>query len=189
MGNVGVRGIGFVAMQAFAVAIAWMLLYWLNEWLFESVAVSQHISWVFLPAALRMLAVLLTGWVGVLGLFVGSLITGFYSIDHASVGQVIALAGVSALAPMLALIVVGRALRLHRNLQGFNVSQLLILSLVCAGLTAGLHGLNLVMSEIVPSFFQAFVPLFVGDLAGTLIMLYLAKWIAELFGPANAQPT
>jgi hypothetical protein len=176
-------------LQALFVALAWVGLYWLNEWLFERVVVSQYIAWVFLPAALRMLAVLLTGWVGVLGLFIGSFITGLHGLGQGALGQVIGLAGVSALAPMLALLMVSRGFRLAPTLQGFSASQLLILSLLCAGLTAGIHSIHFVLSGVVPTFLEAFVPMFVGDLIGTLLMLYLAKLLVHLLGSTTRTAT
>ena len=54
---------------------AWCSAYYLNEWLFlQFILVKNFISWVFLPAAIRVLAVLLAGWIGVVGDFLGMLI-------------------------------------------------------------------------------------------------------------------
>ncbi len=53
----------------------WIGLYDLNCWAFEAFMVSPLIAWVFLPAAVRLLVVLLGGWPGALGLGLGTLIT------------------------------------------------------------------------------------------------------------------
>jgi hypothetical protein len=175
-------------VQALIVAITWVTLYVINDWLFEFVAVSEHVSWVFLPAAVRMLAVLLAGWSGVAGLFVGSLITGLYGFDGASVGQVVVLAGLSALAPMLALTLCASWLNLRSDLRGLSALQLLALSVVCGALTAGLHSLHLWGFGVVGQFSDAFLPMFVGDLVGTVTMLYVAKILLSQVGSKPQSP-
>ena len=174
--------------QVLVVAIAWVTLYLVNDWLFQFVAVSEYVSWVFLPAAVRMLAVLLAGWFGVAGLFVGSLITGLYGFDGTPIGQVVVLAGLSALAPMLALILCTSWLNLRSDLRGLSALQLLALSVVCGALTAGLHSLHLWGFGVVGQFSDAFLPMFVGDLVGTVTMLYVAKILLSQVGSKPQSP-
>lgn len=175
--------------QLLIVATVWVSLYLVNDWLFQFVAVSQYISWVFLPAAVRMLAVLLAGWTGVAGLFLGSLVTGLYGFYGASLGQVVVLAGLSAFAPMLAFIVCAHLLGLRADLQGLSAMQLVVLSFVCALFTAGLHSVHLYAFGAVEAFFEAFIPMFVGDLVGTIAVLYLAKILMGLMGPTKPAAT
>lgn len=53
----------------------WCSNYYLNEWLFSQfILFEDFISRVFLPAAIRGLAALLAGWVGIEGDFLGMLI-------------------------------------------------------------------------------------------------------------------
>jgi hypothetical protein len=48
----------------------WCSIYYLNEWLFSQfILFEDFISRVFLPAAIRGLAALLAGWVGIEGDF------------------------------------------------------------------------------------------------------------------------
>ena len=44
-----------------AVALLWVALFEVNNWLFSITEVSRYINWIFLPAALRVLAVLVLG--------------------------------------------------------------------------------------------------------------------------------
>jgi hypothetical protein len=46
-----------LAASAIAVALLWVLLFRLNRWALSSFDVTVFISWIFLPAAIRMLAV------------------------------------------------------------------------------------------------------------------------------------
>ena len=53
------------------VALAYWLLYDLNAWFFASFSFTATVAWIFLPAAIRVIAVLLLGWRGFAGLFIG----------------------------------------------------------------------------------------------------------------------
>lgn len=175
--------------HAAGVAVVWILLYVLNDWLFSSVAVTEHLSWVFLPAAVRMLAVLLFGWVGAIGLFVGSLLTGWYSMLDPHVVGLVTLAGFSALAPLAAFLLCTRCFNFKHDLQGLDATQLICLSLVSAALTAGIHNLHFSAVGHVEHFWAGFVPMFVGDVLGTFAMLYLAKFLVGLALSNQPKPT
>lgn len=166
--------------HASGVAVVWILLYVLNDWLFSSVAVTEHLSWIFLPAAVRMLAVLLFGWVGALGIFVGSLLTGWYSMVDPNLIGLVTLAGFSALAPLVAFLLCTRCFNFRHDLQGLGASQLICLSLLSAAFTAGIHNLHFSAVGHVEHFWAGFVPMFVGDVIGTFAMLYLAKFVVGL---------
>jgi hypothetical protein len=152
-----------VATHLAVVAGVWVCLYVLNDWLFSQVAISVYASWIFLPAALRMLAVLLCGWVGVAGLFIGSLMTAF--------------AGLSALAPMMAYLLCIRWFNWQSDLRGLSATQLVVLSLLVALIGASMHNLHLIGIGAIDSFGPTFVTMFVGDMAGTFIVLYAAKFL------------
>jgi len=158
----------------------WVLLYVLNDWLFEQVALSAYASWVFLPAALRMLAVLLCGWTGVVGLFLGSLVTGFYTHGVNDPGMLFVLAGLSALSPMVAFLMCIRWFGWRSDLRGLKATQLVVLSVLVSLCGAGLHNLHFMAIGATSEFGQTFTAMFVGDLIGTFIVLYGAKLLIGL---------
>ena len=82
----------------------WIGLFALNGWLFDRLAFSEQVSWIFLPAALRMIAVLLAGWVGALGIFLGSVATSIYLLGLNDPDYILIVGGISALAPTAALL-------------------------------------------------------------------------------------
>ena len=172
--------------QVLFVASVWVLLYVLNDWLFDQVAISAYASWVFLPAALRMLAVLLCGWVGVVGLFVGSLITGIYTHGLLDPGMLVVLAGLSALSPMVAFLVCTRWFGWRSDLRGLSATQLVVLSLLVSLCGAGLHNMHLLAIGAIETIGQTFVTMFVGDMVGTFVVLYTAKFLIGLV-PLNKQ--
>lgn len=178
-----------LAGQVLIIATVWVTLYIVNDWLFSQLAISDRTSWIFLPAALRMLAVMLLGWVGALGLFVGSLLTGWFGTQSPQLDDLIVVSGISALAPLFAYFFSIKILRIRSDLRGLNASCLLMLSVVCAAVCAGLHSAHFSMAGYVQEFFDVFVPMFAGDLIGTLIVLYAAKIVIGLMGSGRAETT
>jgi hypothetical protein len=166
--------------QAFGVAVVWLVLYVLNDLMFSSAAVTEHLSWFFLPAFIRMLAVMLFGCVGALGIFVGSLCSGWYSMLEPNYISVLTLAGFSAIAPLAAFLLCSQYFSFKRDLRGLSATQLICLGMVSAALTAGIHNLHFSAVGHVDNFWDGFVPMFVGDALGTFAMLYLAKLLVGL---------
>jgi hypothetical protein len=166
------------------------MLYRLNEWFFETLAFSERVSWIFLPAALRMLAVLAAGWVGALGIFVGSLITAGYSDIFYDTSTVLVLAGLSALSPVIALLVGARVFGIKSNLEGLQAGQLIGLSVLVAAFAAVLHSAGFMLLGLSAGLADSLFPMFVGDLLGTLLFLYLARliinvWVSRHRGAAS----
>ena len=95
-----------IRQQLFEVAVVvllWTLLFELNDWMFSSVERTPFINWVFLPAALRVVAVLLLGWRGVAGLFLGALLTNRPEWG-VNLMDTLALSTLSAAAPWVAVV-------------------------------------------------------------------------------------
>jgi len=160
------------------ITCAWCSTYYLNEWLFSQfILVEGFISWVFLPAAIRVLAVLLAGWVGVVGLFLGSAATFMFASGHEPVAiHILVLAAISSIAPMLALLTCAKCLNIQKSLKGLSASNLFVLCAVSA------------MFSVLPfnvayyyffgfsiNIFDGIGPMFIGDFLGMLIVFYLIR--------------
>ena len=107
---------------ALAVAVLWTCLFYANEWLFSNLSVSKVIHWIFLPAAIRMLAVMALGWVGAIGLFIGALLTNDM-VSHSAWADAIAIAALSALGPLAAVRFCTQRLGLREDFAGLRPTQ------------------------------------------------------------------
>ena len=161
------------------VVLLWCLVYYLNEWLFTSfVFIQDAISWVFLPAAVRLFAVLLAGWVGVFGLFLGSIVTSILASDYdPTVSHMLVFASISSMAPMLALLLCAWGLKIDNNLQGFSASNLLVLCATSALLSVFSHNFAFYYFGHIVNISDGLGPMFTGDFLGMLIVLYLVRLI------------
>lgn len=153
---------------------AWIVLYQLNAWWFAALDWADGVNWIFLPAAVRLLAVLLFGSAGALGLFLGGLVT-MSVIEDAPWPKAVGIAGVSALAPLLAIGLMLQRLRLPASLCGLGTRALVLLALASAASSVLLHNLYYWFSAHRGDPLSGLLPMFAGDIAGTFIVLYLAR--------------
>ncbi len=162
---------GQAAAGAAVSALAYMFFYELNDWLFKQVQVSSHISWVFLPAAVRMLSVLMFGWAGVVGLFAGSLAV-ILELLQAEPVHALALATLSSVPSLLAARFVQKAIGVGDDLAGMTGKHLLVFGLAGGLANSLVHTIYFAGSQGSLEPVHGFIPMFVGDSIGTLMMLY-----------------
>lgn len=161
------------------VALLWVLLYNLNHWIFAVTEVNSYINWIFLPAALRMLAIMACDWAGAAGLFAGVLVTNQQD-PTGSFGDGLVLAFLSATGPILAFWFCTKLLNLSNDLSGLTASQLFVFALTGALFNAVPHNIYFYVSGHMSSPIEGLVPMLVGDLVGTLLVLYLASLTLRL---------
>ncbi len=166
--------IGAMVLFATGVAIAWVVLFQVNVWLFSEIHLTGFISWIFLPAAIRMLAVMIGGWAGALGLFVGAILTNLSLLELEPL-NVMVLAALSALGPVIAVHLCTRWLQLPGDLSGLQRSQLLVFAVAGAVFNVFPHNLFFYMTGLSYDAWSGVLPMFVGDLTGTMIVLYVAS--------------
>ena len=166
-------------MPALLVALAWILLFKTNTWLFASIEVNSHINLVFLPAFLRMVAAMVWRWSGAAGLFTGGLFTSSIwmggSVVHAS-----ALAALSALGPLLAVRFCTKWLGLDARLDGLKGRHVLQFAATGALVNTLLHNLYFYTSGMQPSLTEGMLPMLVGDLLGTVVVLFGLSSVLKL---------
>ena len=142
------------------------------------------------------MGVLLFGLVGAAGLFVGALITQF-SAATPDLSEALALASISALAPWVTVQVGLRWLGIPRNLRGMQLRQLGLIAAACAAVCALSHQLYLtpltpLTRDWEPWELWSGLPdlgsMFIGDLAGMLILGWLASRVLRRL-PPQVPPT
>lgn len=169
--------LSFGAMILFAMGITtvWVALYQLNNWFFSEIYLNSFISWIFLPAAIRMFAVMINGWAGTLGLFFGAILTNLSQLEFEPLNALV-LAGLSALGPLAAIHLCTRWLQLPVDFAGLQRSQLLVFAAAGALFNVIPHNIFFYMTGLSDDPWSGVLPMLVGDLSGTLIVLYVASF-------------
>ncbi len=165
------------AAAAAITALLWIGAFYLNESAFHSAEKTAFVSLIFLPAGVRILAVLMLGWPAAIGLFLGSLVTAA-PIWHLPAAIIPAL--ISALGPAASVFVGTRALRLRDDLQGIRVSQMALIA-VADGLSNALPSNVFFWTQHrIATPWQDVAPMFVGDFVGTFVLLYVGAMTLRL---------
>jgi hypothetical protein len=180
-----VKQIGYAAITA----LVFLGFNWLNELLFIQFEQGNGINWVFLPAGIRLLATLLFGFAGFVGLLLASIYLNFHHFvfqDYRAWSGAIAAAG----GPYLAYLFAKHWFDLGPRLGGLTVRRLLFTGVLC-GLMSPIfhHAFTWVQTGRVD--WLGLTAMAVGDIVGILIVLYLAKGLialADRYGPAREIP-
>lgn len=172
----------FSLITFFAIACSTILylgFFILNEAFFSGLEFGIGVNWIFLPAGLRLLCTLLFGLEGALGLFIAGLIIVqlyFPAFDLVTgIGAACITAGAPYLVYRLALM-----RGLSPSLEKLTPKTLGILILTYAITSPLLHQLWFSLRGFSPDSLSAFFAMFVGDLVGTLIVIYSIKLLLAL---------
>lgn len=158
-------------------ALLWIGSFYLNEWAFTAAKKTSFVNLIFLPAGVRILAVLVLGWPAAIGLFLGSLVT---AVPIWHLPAAIIPGFVSALGPAAAVFVGTRSMRLRDDLSGINVRQMTMISIADGLFNAVPSNLFFWSQHHIATPWQDVLPMFVGDLLGTFALLYVGAFALRL---------
>jgi hypothetical protein len=151
----------------------------LNVVLFKALEFAPGISWVYLPAGMRLLCTLLFAEAGAVGLLIVSWLVSFEyffpnDFERAFMGGLIASG-----APYLVYLVARHFYGLDTSLRNLTSGRLLVLALAYSLSSPLLHHLWFA-TRGQDDLLRGFFAMFVGDLTGTLIVLYSLKAVLAL---------
>ena len=167
------------SMQVVATMALFLAMLWLNDWLFRRLEFAPGINWVYLPAGMRLLCTLLFAEAGAVGLLLVSWFVSFVFFfpddpARAFVGGILA-----TLAPWLVYRGARRVYGFEGSLRNLTPGRLLVLALVYSVASPLFHHLWFALRGQ-DDLLRGFVAMFVGDLVGTLIVLYGIKGLLAL---------
>ena len=157
------------ALAIVIVAAIWVVSYELNLILFSGLAHSRWAHWIFLPAAIRLLAVLLLGWRGVAGLVLGA----FWTLrpeDAAQLSHAIWLPLSSGVAPWLSVRLWAALAGLREDLAGLRPSDIVALGIGCAAANSALLNLFLTASGDSRQDVIQILTIMIGDALGIILV-------------------
>lgn len=157
-----------------------------NEFAFLPFEHSNGINWVFLPAGMRLLATLVFGFAGFVGLLAVSLYLNFgHFVFH---DDVRALSGAIAAAggPYLAYLFAKHWFDLGPWLKNLTVGRLLFTGVLCGIMSPAFHHASMWVRTGVVDWAGLGV-MMTGDIVGILIVLCLAKGLIVLTDPRDVE--
>ena len=166
--------------------LAFVTLIWANELVFSHLEESQGISWIFVPAGIRLLATLLFGLAGFEGLLLTGIYLNFHYFDFHNDFRAWSGAVAGSLGPYLAYLFAKHWFNLKPRLEGLTPKRLLFTGVLCGLMSPLLHHAFIwVQTGLVD--WRALAAMMTGDIVGILAVLCLAKGLfalADRYGPA-----
>lgn len=171
-------------------ALVFALLYLLTFYLVSLTpkwleVTENRVHLIYLPAFIRVAAVMISGVAGVLGVFLGSLLTGLLLLDDGLVMASLNAAS-SALAPALAWTILIVA---FQRLPSMSLPNLMLMGLFTGLLSPILHAVYWTESSVVQTSLMTTSCMMLGDLGGMLVGFLLLKfglrWSRRFVGPAR----
>ena len=157
-------------------ALAFFVGFKLNVFLFQSLEFSRGASWIFLPSGLRLLCVLVFAEWGALGIVLGSWGIGLESYYVEDPVNAVIAGLLSGVCPLLAKKISTYGLRLRSDFESLTPLALLQMAFIFALISGVLHQLWYVLNGQTEQFFSSMAVMALGDFAGTLVVLYTAKY-------------
>ena len=157
-------------------ALLYGLSFGINTYFLDYFSHSVGISWIFLPAGLRLLLTLMFASSGAIGIVISSILINifFYFDDWVlAIGTGI----ISGLAPLLARYLSFKGMNLGTNLNTLNGPKLLNCILIFSLISPLLH--QALFTALNPDnlFLENLGAMIFGDLIGTILVVYVAKLI------------
>jgi hypothetical protein len=167
-----------------ACALTYFLAFQLNTYLFSAFEYTQEVNWVFLPGGLRLILILLFVEWGAIGIGIASIAICYLNQIEINMITIIGTGFMSGFAPWLARLICIDRLKLDVNLKNLTPATLLKISAVFALLSPVLHQLWFTWRNQTADFVRSTSIMAVGDLVGTMIVLYGSKLVLNLLSPA-----
>lgn len=152
------------------VALTWIAAFSFNEWVFPATMHSLRANWIFLPASIRLLAVLLFDELGAVGLTVGAFVTAWGGVAD-DLAFNLGLAISSGLAPLASVSCCRRLMKVGPDLAGLRPLNIMCFSVASAFANALLLNGYLGLVGRLHSDIGQIGTVLVGDVLGTAIVL------------------
>lgn len=157
------------------VAAIWTVLFFANGYIFDAAEVAPLVSFVFLPAALRPVAVLLFGVPGVIGLILGAALTiPTVEIVNTSTVLMVIFNGLAAwgVLTVMRLFSTFRS-ELTADMAGLSLRTIMVLAALTAFVSSTTNSFFISLSPDLSTSAGLALPMMIGDAIGALLMLYL----------------
>jgi hypothetical protein len=161
-------------MYAGITVLSFLGLNWVNELLFSRLDLTEGVSWVFLPAGVRLLSTLFFGVAGLEGMFLVGVYLNFHHFvfhsDYRSWSGAVA----GSLGPYLASLFAIHWFNLRSRFEALTARRVVLTGLLCGFMSPLLHQTFMwVLTGAVD--WTALTAMVIGDTTGILVVLFVTK--------------
>lgn len=160
-----------------ATMVMFVITLLINELFFTRLEFAAGVNWIYLPAGVRLLCTLLFAEAGAVGLLIISWIVCFFYFFPNDPVRSFAGGILASAAPYIVYLGAQRFFQLRATLTNLSPVRLLHCAVAFSLASPSLHHLWFALYEHKDHLAESFLAMLIGDFSGTLIVLYLAKFI------------
>ena len=157
-------------------ALLYSALFFFNDWITETLKYDLGVSWIYLPAGLRLFLILIFGLAGAIGIAAASFAISYFGVFPPDLVTCIGIGLISGFAPLLAKWVVVSNTHISNDLSNLSLQKIIFCILVYAFISAGLHQWWFVARDLESGSLNHFLVMFIGDIAGSVLLIALIKY-------------
>ncbi len=161
-------------------ALLYSALFFFNDWITDTLKYDLGVSWVYLPAGLRLFLILIFGLAGAVGIAVASFAISFYWAFPADLITCIGIGLISGFAPLFAKWVVISNTYISNDLGNLSMQKILLCIVVYALMSSGFHQYWFVLRDLESGSLHHFLVMFAGDVAGSILLIAIIKYGIDL---------
>ena len=163
------------------IILGWVFFFSLNNLINLIAPYKDYISLIFIPAGFKVVIYCLLKWRAFIGIFFGSIITGYYYLDDNRIHHIYTFAFLSALSPIIAIYIVNLLSKLGDKLEFLTLNKVMLISFLYALISSFAHNTFLLSINEVTfiQYHQDSIAMFIGDLLGAMIFLSLLSYFRK----------
>jgi hypothetical protein len=161
-------------------ALLYSALFFFNDWITEMLKYDLGVSWIYLPAGLRLFLILIFGLAGAIGIAAASFAISYFGVFPPDLLTCIGIGLISGFAPLFAKWVVISNTYISNDLSNLSMQKILLCIVVYALMSSGFHQYWFVLRDLESGSINHFLVMFAGDVAGSILLIALIKYSIDL---------
>jgi hypothetical protein len=161
-------------------AALYSALFFLNDRLTEVLKYDLGVSWIYLPAGLRLFLILIFGLAGAIGIAAASFTISYFGVFPPDLITCIGIGLISGFAPLLAKWIVITNVNISNDLSNLSIQKIILCVVVYALVSAGLHQYWFELRDLESGSLNHFLVMFIGDIAGSILLIACIKYSIDL---------
>jgi hypothetical protein len=161
-------------------ALLYSALFFFNDWITEMLKYDLGVSWIYLPAGLRLFLILIFGLAGAIGIATASFAISYFGAFPADLLTCIGIGLISGFAPLFAKWVVVSNTYISNDLSNLSMQKILLCIVVYALMSSAFHQYWFVLRDLESGSLNHFLVMFAGDIAGSILLIVLIKYGIDL---------
>ena len=161
-------------------ALLYSALFFFNDWLTETLKYDLGVSWIYLPAGLRLLLILIFGLAGAIGIAAASFAISYFGVFPPDLLTCIGIGLISGFAPLFSKWAVVSNTYISNDLSNLSMQKILLCIVVYALMSSGFHQYWFELRDLESGSLNHFLVMFIGDVAGSILLIALIKYVIDL---------